>query len=120
ASLNRAEERVSPLPIAVIYANARCRRARGSICSSGGFFSLAAAASCAPSWRRSMADRAVLVEILARFVGLKGVQHPEPYPLSRPAVEARVTRVPFAEMRRQAAPGRAGAHDPEHGFDEET
>src|SRR5208283_1467136 len=69
---------------------------------------------------RRVADHAVLVEIFAGLIGFRRAHHLGPDLLLLPAIEASVVRVPFAEMRRQAAPGRAGAHDPEHGFDEKA
>jgi hypothetical protein len=70
--------------------------------------------------QRIIVNRAVFVEIFAGSSGRQLVQHAGPDPLSRPAAEAGVIRVPLAEMQRKAAPRRAGSHDPKNGFDEEA
>lgn len=45
-----------------------------------------------------------------------GLEDAPPDALAAPAAEAAENTVPFAERLRQITPGRAGAHDPEHGF----
>ena len=49
----------------------------------------------------------------------EGFEDPLPDPLLRPAPEARVDAVPFAELARQITPGRTGSCDPQDRFNEQ-
>ena len=49
----------------------------------------------------------------------QSLESPLPHAFLRPAPEARVDAVPFAELKRQITPGRPGSRDPQDRFDEQ-
>ena len=49
----------------------------------------------------------------------QGLENPFPDAFLRPAPEARVDAVPFAELARQITPGRPGSRNPQDCFDEQ-
>jgi len=50
----------------------------------------------------------------------QGLENPLPDTFLRPAPEARVDAVPFAELARQITPGRASSRDPQDRFDKQA